>query len=284
MPPSRRTVVGTIGAALLPVTGCLGRATTDPPTLRMGETYETDNGRSIRVENPAVHPSVVTVEYVASTHLYERVTDAGAGQFVSFTVAVAGWDLPAPKRKDVADPIDVPLAVVIDGARHGNPIPVGRDDHPDVDRVAIRVPVKKTTDAAVIWARDGGPTPRWRLPEAIQGRLTAAPDFEVRSFSVPDEVQSGETFDATVDVENVGDREGRFLASLGAKQGSLGLSELFRMIPEDSSTTVSQAISPHYSEGMESVRVVLDWGANRLERIVKVDGGGSDGETPSATE
>jgi len=60
------------------------------PHVRPGERYETDDGRTIAVGEPAVNPTVVTVEFVSSTHYYERIAVAESGQYVSFTVTVEG--------------------------------------------------------------------------------------------------------------------------------------------------------------------------------------------------
>lgn len=146
-PPSRRKTLHALGLAVASTAGCLGAPqpgdvdgnTTnstpatppaDGPTLTPGETHETDDGRTVRVDDPEVHPSVVSVEHVSSTHYYERVADAGSGQYIAFVVEIEGFDLEIEDRELYDEPIGVPLAVEVDGERHGDPIPVGRDGVP----------------------------------------------------------------------------------------------------------------------------------------------------------
>jgi hypothetical protein len=84
--PSRRALLLTITLGTVATAGYAGL--TDPlgdaggePTRSVGERFETDDGRAVRVSHLVVHPSVVTVEAV-SHHRYERVRDAGDGQYV----------------------------------------------------------------------------------------------------------------------------------------------------------------------------------------------------------
>ncbi|WP_255152562.1 hypothetical protein [Halorarius halobius] len=306
-PPSRRTLLSAVGAGLAATAGCLDTlGTTDDgtprtdrsprdsptpdgtpdagPSLALGETYETDDGRTIRVDDAAVHPSVVSVDYVSSTHYYERVAAAGAGQqYVVVSVTTEGFDLGADGRKQYDDPIDVPLSVAVGGDRHDGPIPVGRDDSADRDRVAIAVPVVDADDAAVVWAREDGPRPRWRLPDAAVERLAAAPAFEVESWSVPESVEYGTAFDASVTVANHGGRDGRFLATLGVKQGSLGVPEAAWQVAAGETRTVTRTIEPHYYEGSETVRVVVDSGGFREDATVEVTGGPTETGTARPT-
>lgn len=287
-PPSRRQLLGALGVAVSSAAGCAagpstddpaanatdttdaGPSTDDGPVLEPGETYKTDDGRSIRIGEPTVHPSVVTVEYVSSTHFYERVADAGDGQFLEFDVAVEGFDLATEKRALPHRPIEIPIAVEIDGERYADPIPVGRDRRASRDRVAVRVPVAAATDAAIRWERDDGSPPRWRLEASTVDRLAVSPEFEVRSWSVPDEVEYGERFDVSVTVENVGDRDGRFLSTLGARQGSLGVPETSVDVAVGETRTRTVTLDPHYSKGMESLRIVMEWDVDRRETTVAV--------------
>lgn len=297
-PPSRRQTLQALGLAVASTAGCLGAPqpgddsdgnTTDTspratptsttPRLAPGETYETDDARTIRVSEPAVHPSVVSVEYVSSTHYYERVADAGSGQYLAFVVEVEGFDLPTEDRELYGEPIDLPLAVEVGGERYADPIPVGRDGDPYRDHVAIRVPVVDATDAAVVWAREDGPQPRWELGSDVVEKLAAAPEFEVRDWSVPDRVESGEAFEASVTVANVGGRDGRFLTTLGVKQGSLGLPETSVEVPAGETVTHTVILDPEYVEGGE-FRVVLEWGIGRRDAVVEVTGStGTETET-----
>ena len=277
MPPSRRQTLQALGVAVAGTAGCLGTpADTDGTVLAPGETHEADDGRTVAIHEPAVHQSVVTVEYVAGTHYYERVTDAGSDQYAAFVVATTGFDLGEDGREQYGEPIDLPLAVELDGTRHADPIPVGRDERASRDHVAVRVPVEAVTDAAVVWARDDGPQPRWELGSTLVDRLAATPAFAVKSWSVPESVPHGQRFEASVTVENVGDRDGRFLATLGVKQGSLGVPETSVEVPAGETRTHTVSIDPHYFEGIESLRVVLDWDVDRKSKTVAVERSGTE--------
>lgn len=243
---------------------------TDRPRLGIGEQFETNDGRAVRISQPAVHPSVVTVEYVAGTHYYERVAAAPNGQYLVFSVSTEGFDLPTDNQKTLAEPIDVPLAVRVGGDRYREPIPVERDRRADRDRIAIPVPVVETTDAAIVWEREDGPSPEWKLEPPVTGALGAAPQFRVESISVPEEVPYGESFPVEITVANRGDRDGRFLTTLGAKQGSLGVPETSWTVAAGERRTVTGVVSPEYFDGTDSVRVVFDWGTGRETRTVSV--------------
>lgn len=279
MRPSRRQTLRALGLSIAATEGCLDADESGPggggsspladaPTLSPGDSYETDDGRTIKLSAPSVRPSVVTVEYVSSTHYYERVTDAGSDQYVSFEVAVTGFDLPTERSELYANPIDIPLAVDVDGERYTDTIPVGRDDDAYRDHVAIKVPVVDADRAALVWAREDGPQPRWQLGTDVRETLRAAPDFAARGWTVPDRVESGDALEVSVTVENTGDRDGRFLTTLGVKLGSVGLPETSIDVPAGETRTLTRTLQPEYYES--ELRVVLDWGAGRRTASVEV--------------
>ena len=254
--------------------GCAGPSggSGERPELPVGDRFETDDSRAVRIADAAVHPSVVTVEAV-SHHRYERVTDAGDDQYLSVLVSTTGFK-PGPGGWERSDePIDLPLAVEADDTRHDRMIPVGFDERPDRDRVAIGVPVADVPDARIVWERDDGPRPRWQLSDDVVNDLAASPRFEVERFDVPDRVEAGETFEATAEVRNVGDRAGRFLATLGAKRGSLGVPESGVTVDVGATGTLRKSITAS-GDGDRPIRVVLDCGADRRERTVTVEDGG----------
>jgi len=291
-PPSRRRTLHAVGLAVAATAGCVdavdrsrdagsdpsaddGDATDSPtaatPARSMGESYEAEDGRTVTVSDPGVHPSVVGVEFVSSTHYYERVADAGDGQYVAFTVTVDGFDLGESGREQYGAPIDVPLAVSVDGDRYADPIPVRKDGAPDADRVAVPVPVTDVDDVAVVWAREDGPQPRWRLGSTARAAIAAAPAFELRSWSVPDRVERGTSFEASFRVANVGDPDGRFLTTLGVRQGSLPVPERSLRVPAGDTRRDSVTIDPEY-HGADTLQVVLDWARDRRTATVEVVG------------
>jgi hypothetical protein len=148
-------------------------------------------------------------------------------------------------------------------------VPVGFDEKPDRDRVGIRVPVADVSAAHVVWERAEGPQPRWRFPDAVVDDLAARPRFEVEQFDVPERVAAGETFEATVEVSNFGDRAGRFLATLGPKRGSVGVPESSVSVDVGATGTLQESITAS-RDGDWPIRVVLEWGAGRRERTVSV--------------
>jgi hypothetical protein len=272
--PSRRALLRTLSIGAVATAGCADLTTRldgsgGEPTRSVGESYETDDGREVRVSEAVVHPSVVTVEAV-SHHRYERVTDASDGQYLSVLVTTTGFEPGPGGREHAHEPIDLPLSVETGDTRHRQTIPVGFDERADLDRVAIRVPVADVSAANVVWERDDGPQPRWRLPNDAVDHLSSRPQFEVERVDVPDRVEPGETFAVAVDVANVGDRAGRFLATFGAKRGSLGVPESSVPVDVDATATLRSSITAS-RDGDWPIRVVLDWGAGRREHTVAVD-------------
>ena len=271
--PSRRALLRTLPLCVA-AAGCAGPSggSGERPRLPVGDRFETGDGRALRVADPVVHPSVATVEAV-SHHRYERVTGAGDDQYLSVLVSTTGFK-PGPGGWERSDePIDLPLAVEADDTRHDRMIPVGFDERPDRDRVAIRVPVADAPDARIVWERDDGPRPGWQLSDDVVNDLAASPRFEVERFDVPDRVEAGETFEATAEVRNVGDRAGRFLATLGAKRGSLDVPESGVTVDVGATGTLQKSITAS-GDGDWPIRVVLDCGADRRERTVTVEDGG----------
>jgi hypothetical protein len=55
----------------------------------------------------------------------------------------------------------------------------GLVERADLDRVAIRVPLADVPAAHVVWERDDGPQPRWRLADDAVELLASRPQFEV---------------------------------------------------------------------------------------------------------
>ena len=271
--PSRRALLRTLPLCVA-AAGCAGPSggSGERPELPVGDRFETDDGRALRVAETIVHPSVVTVETV-SHHRYERVTDASDDQFLSFLVSTTGFEPGPGGRENSHKPINLPLAVEADGTWHDRMIPVGFDERSSRDRVAIRVPVADVPNAHIVWERDGGPQPGWQLPNDLVDHLAASPRFEVERFDAPDRVEAGETVEVTVEVRNVGDRAGRFLATLGAKRGSLGVPESGVTVDVGATGTLRESITAS-GDGDWPIRVVLDRGAGRREHTVTVEDGG----------
>lgn len=261
--PTTRTATTDSGGAATSTTSerPTGTAGSTPTDLSMGETFDPPKGRSMTVERPSVHRSVVAVERVSGTHRYERVSTAENGQYLTATVSVSGADV---------EPLELPLTVEIDGraVRERDVLRVGRDYRMAEDELAFLVPVVDAESVAIVWNRDGGPSPRWRLGPAETTALGAAPAFEFRSWSVPERVAPGDLFEAAATVANVGDRDGRYLASFDVRRGSMGLDETSVRVAVGETATVTTAVSVDPDGGGTSLRLVLDGsGTYRRTRI-----------------
>jgi hypothetical protein len=223
----------------------------------MGEAYETEDGRSIRIGQPAVYRSVTTVVEVSGTHHYEVVSTANNGQFLTVRISVTGFD---------AEPVELPLTVTANGENgiERKVIQAGKNEVGGRQDVAFLVPIIDAEDVAIVWTRDGRESPAWGLPPEQTANLGAAPSFEVRSWSVPDRVQLGQDFEVSVTVANVGERDGRFLASYGVIQGSIPIDEVSFQVPAGGTVTYTTTLRPYWTEdGPDSLTVILDWGNNR---------------------
>lgn len=277
MPPRRRL----LGVAAAALAGCLGPATgtprtgtysptpqTDPdsptPTTEsaagpqsyaLGETHETTAGEPVTVSDADVHVSIVS-RHVAGSSTHPDVGLAGRGQFLVVD----------------HDPIDpASFGIRIDGERIGRERyePIG----PDEGRTAFAVPLVDAHSAAVVWV--GGDDPvRWELPAAVVRDFGARPRFEVETFDVPDAISPGEPIDVTLRVTNVGDRDGRFLAELGAVVIS-DFGEVWFDVPRGETverhfSLIPPTYTPMYGAGEDELPVVLDWGADRLKKTVRL--------------
>jgi len=270
--PSRRALLRTLSIGPVATAGCAGLTdrldgSDGAPTRSVGEQYETDDGRTVRVSHPVVHPSVTTVEAV-SYHRYERVSDAGDDQFLSVLVTTTGFEPGPGGRTNSDEPIDLPLAVEADGSRHRQIVPVRADVNPDLDRVAIRVPVADvpaaTSSGNVTTARSQGgdcrtpcsgtstrgPGSRWN---SSPSRSAWRPARRSRPRSTSRTSATGRGVSWPRSARNAG---------RSASRSPVSLSTLARRTLQESITASGDGDWP--------IRVVLVWGAGRHERTVTV--------------
>ncbi|MEF8800361.1 MAG: hypothetical protein V5A38_04255 [Halolamina sp.] len=261
---TRRAFVALLGAGLA---GCssgppasndhsttaASRSPTTDAGLEPGESYTTDGGEVV-VADPAVRNSIVSRSVAgSSTH-----PDVGAHKGAQFLV-VRLSGAPAEEFAVEAD------GQAIDGNRY-EPI------EPDAGLTAFQVTVIEADTAAVVWT--GGDEPvRWELPDPVVDAIGKLPKFELREFTMSDSVSPGEPIETTLTVANVGERDGRFLAELGAVVMS-DVGEVWFDVPQGETVTAEFSLTPSIYTPMDGsgdeLTVVCDWGSDRAERTVKV--------------
>lgn len=276
--PSRRQLLTALAVA---TAGCLGDQPATPPdgtdstppsdsptpptdspadatTYALGESHQGPGGGTVTVASAAVHVSITSLHVTGSS----AHPDVGVREDAQFLVAdVEPHDLEA-------------FGVTVDGERVERNVyePFGPDD----GLVAFEVPLADADSAAVVWT-GGDDRVRWELPDDVVADLAVRPAFEVRRFEVADAVDAGDPIPVTLEVANVGDRDGRFLAELGAVVLS-DVGEAWFDVPAGETVTEDLSLTPSiytpmYGSSGDDLKVVLDWGADRLVRKVTVRSG-----------
>lgn len=234
--------------------------------LDLGEPYEHPDGWSVTLSNARV----LKIALRAGTHL-DPVAFSG-GQYVVVEVA-AGGDANGPDTAGVL-PDPAGFDVTLDGADAApdgtgvwNGYPGTATD--DVGTAAVPVATAESVQAAVRWQAPEESV-EWRLDADHREAIAHEPAFEVREFAVPEAVEHGASFDASLTVANVGERDDRFLAELGATTIS-DTPEFEFVVPTGESVDRVEPVDPHYPTDAEELRVVLNWGVDRLVRTVAVE-------------
>jgi hypothetical protein len=185
------------------------------------------------VASPRVRRSVL----LARGSYAELSTPEGQYLVVDLTVEPPsdGWFEPAPRRS---------LALPGTGAAGGSFV-VGEGPEAFVTPayeasragLALPAPVREYDDPAVVWPRE--PAVRWRLPDAVVGRLAAAPAFEVTALAA--RRREGETR-LELGVRNDGGRDGEFLARVRVGGGSSDVRSTHRIgVPAGAERTLAAA-------------------------------------------
>lgn len=286
----RRRYLGLVGAGVVGAAGCLGgrpatptdsptehpedgpdpppapawNPPTDPTLLALDDPYESPDGWSVTLSNARVRKIALR----AGTHL-DPVAVPG-GQNVLVDVTVEG----DPNGPGTAGVLPDPgwFVVTLDGAftvdRGG--FWAGRVGRPAGYEGMVASPVltAPADRAAVRWRAADEPV-GWRLTDTHRSAVANAPAFEVREFAVPGAVEHGDGFDATLTVANVGGRDGEFLAELGATTIS-DTPELQFVVRAGQAVDHVEHVTPYYPADAQELRVVLNWGVDRLERTVAV--------------
>lgn len=244
--------------------------TTGPVTLEPGESYTTESGWELVVENVVVQAAVV--EH-GPTHWDPRWLDDG--QFVVADVAVTGEDAP--------DPADLHVTCRTDTADESGPIFVAADsNYDDVrQRVGFAVPASPApADGAIVWTPDDGPQVRWVLSDDRLAAIARPPEFDLREFAVED--APGDEVAVTLTVANTGTGDGTFLAEVGNAAMS-DQPELAVEVSAGETRTVTRRIRFQnvWNDGDdEPATVVLRYRETRLERTLEpADGTATDTQT-----
>lgn len=298
MNANRRRALALLGAGAASVAGCLGTQPSDvepsddstespttettPPSKRLsvGEWYETSNGLSVQVEDVRIQRSVV---YRGPVHT--DVASFEGAQFVVVSVAVqesstkaAGFGAaaaltPTEQNDGPKTPPSDEFRVEVDGERSDveerryNVEPYDESRSP----TAFAVPVlaePAPESVRVVWT-GGDREVSWGLGGDAVAKLGRAPEFEVRAFEVPEKVEKESSFEVAVTVANTGERDGTFVAELGATTIS-DQGEIRVAVPEGKTVTRRETLSPYYTEGKNELTLQLDWGRSSMTRTTQV--------------
>lgn len=215
---SRRTVLAGVGAPIAALAGC---ASLGPEGRGDGPTSPSDPDGS-PTDSPTATPAAVSVHdvVVRKAIVVEPVMGSSSVLTAPGEQYVVGA-VSAERELAIAE-----FAFEAGGEswrpRDYGPVSVaGRGrrfiDHADVvDRAYLAFAVPSPLSAAdpkIVFT--GDPEGEWELHENARERL-AAPEarFELASLSVPETVTAGEPLDVTLEVRNVAETDGRFLAAL----------------------------------------------------------------------
>lgn len=245
---NRRRVLAALGSTL-PLAGCLaGRsdhsdvtATTNPTTnatptneagttpkttpesaLAIGDVFQTADGREITVVDVHLRRSVFDLFVPDAV----QPLVGARSQFVFLTLPIEDPETVVPDPRSfslVFDderyagsgrvggvPIDDQLSIPNDDV-HPTPARAVEVGH-SLATVGFEIPLYPQTDSAVIVWDDGEETARWAWDDDLVEVLDQPPEFEVVAVDAADSFTCGESFGASITVENHGGRDGVFNA------------------------------------------------------------------------
>lgn len=258
----RRALLGTVGAGLTSLAGCLSTARdatsgvprVDNPRLRKMVLHDSGIWGTVRGADGQF--LVVDVNgFGDDTYAYPLDVTLDGGRVVP--------DDPEPFRKTAVVPLDEPPTD-----------PEGFGDH----GAAMDVPARRVDEAAVVepGVLTGG---RWELPAAVTDRLHRVPSFDLRAFET--DVVDG-TLEVTVTVSNDGDRAGRWLGQL-TTAASADSSEVFALaVPagETATRTVRPSLAGIYAGSTVTLELIA---TTRREREVSVPESTATGTVTTAS-
>lgn len=214
--PSRRTFLLGVGGTVAAAAGCISTGGDGDPDQTRTDTPTDSPDGDVTLSNVGVRkaaryrslmgPSGVLAaegsQYVVASVTAEREVSASA---FAFEAGGEAWE---PGHGTTAGSVNRSLA-----GREGVPVDYGGYEPGRDAYLAFVVPSPLSAqDPEVTFEGDAGP---WPLSADDRETLAAPePRFELESLTVPEEVTEGDTLEATVEVRNVAETDGRFLASL----------------------------------------------------------------------
>lgn len=262
---STTTVDGTTAAT----TAADGTTSPPKPTVEELDLGETAEGpTTVTVSAVRLRKIVHTIDEGTIVHPYPAGT--ADSQFLVADVSTA----------EGGDVSSLPLAVTLDDEVVADAERLGTEtyrlqrDPGSSGSLAFRVTVSEPAAGAIEWRPDDDERFRWALPDALVADLARSPTFEVRRFDVPGSIDREAGFQATVEVANVGARDGRFLAAVYDQGASsfpfVGTFEFDVPVGE----SVTRELSGRAVRGdRSSATAILNWGIDRLEASFSLTGG-----------
>jgi hypothetical protein len=256
--PSRRRLLGSLGALAGVAAGCLGSpgtgsqptadagsdgtatttgSTDAPRVVAPGTTVETDDG-TVTVSAPRLRKLALL-----DSGIWGDVR-AADGQFLLVDVEIDGTafgeDFEALRSLPLSASVDG--SIVDDDPRIVAVVPPGQppDDPENFQRHAIGFDVPTgTADAAAVVRRDE-PRVRWQLDAPVRDHLGAAPDYELEDLAFTPDDEG--VIEASVTVSNVGDRDGTWLAQFSVQHANDDSDVVGFRVP--AGETISRTVRP----------------------------------------
>lgn len=229
-----------------------------PTTVAIGEQATSENGQAVTISAPQVRKIIYTPDTYPTYHL----SPAASSEAQFLTVGV---------ETDDTAVTDLPLTPVIDDEPADGDTYRLRFGDGDQSRIGFRIPVGDVQHGVLEWRPREDERYRWEIPTSILADLEVSPRFEVESFTVPESIERDEQFTGSVTVQNVGERDGRFLATVE----SLGSASVPIAGPFSFEVAAGETVTHQFSGRTEidsgEKNAVLDWGLGSRQESFTVD-------------
>lgn len=253
----RRSLLAALGTAA--TAGCLGlvRGPSAPGPAGTPARATTGDGYAIELGTADVEASILT----------DRVVAYHGTGFLRLPVVLRGRDGTALPVGDRYETLRVGASVRLGDHDHAG---LRLDRAHDGPGVVLALPVPFGDYAVGEFRLDlgGGNGVHTPVPRDALAAIADPPAFLVHDLAV-DAPVDGRTLAGTLEVENVGGTDGRFLATFGL-DGAAGPSTIAFPVHAGEGIRQSVAVSTAVPTDAARVTVVLDWGVDRLARTVAV--------------
>lgn len=273
--PTRRTYLLGAGALAAAATGCVSTGGDGDPDPGPSDTPTDSPDGDVTLEDIGVRKAVgyeslmgssgvfaaEDSQYVVASVTADRAVSAGAFAFE------AGGEAREPGHGTTAGSVNRSLA-----GREGVPLGYGGYEPGRDAYLAFVVPSPLSAEAPEItFEGDAGP---WPLDAADRETLAALePRFELESLSVPDGVTGGDPLEVTLEVRNVTETDGRFLASLVWPTRAVADDDeatvVERTVEAGGRATVNAEISTRYTANEDTTVVLAVTGHVEASREVQ---------------